>query len=65
MLIPIDHFKQVYRHILQQALQCEGQGVTTYLICSNDTDSLCALKILTVSARLIIRASSNPTKCSS
>lgn len=57
MLIPIDNFKQIYRYILQQALSCEGQGVTTYLICSNDTDSLCALRILTVSPRLIIRAS--------
>ena len=28
---------------------CEGQGCTTYIICSNDTDSLCALRILTVS----------------
>ena len=34
---------------MQQALSCEGQGCSTYLICSNDTDSLCSLKILTVS----------------
>ena len=35
----------MYQSIIQNAL--EGGGVATYIFVSNETDSLCALKILT------------------
>jgi len=49
MLIPLANIKNVYQHILQSALECDGQGCTIYVFVSNDTDSLASLKILTVS----------------
>jgi len=49
-LADIDHIKKVYQQIIQRALQTEGEGCTTYIFVSNDTDALCALKILTVSS---------------
>lgn len=49
MLIPLHSIKQVYQHILQAALECEGQGCSIYIFVSNDVDSLASLKILSVS----------------
>lgn len=49
MLIPLHNIKQVYRHILQAALECDGLGCSIYIFVSNDTDSLTSLKILSVS----------------
>lgn len=48
MLISLDELKRLYNFIIQNAIECEGQGCTTYIITANDTDSLCSLKILTV-----------------
>ena len=45
MKIKLDEIKRMYESIIQNAL--EGGGVATYIFVSNETDSLCALKILT------------------
>jgi hypothetical protein len=47
MLITHDQLKQLYLNLVKQSLQCEG--CTVYILCANDTDSLCSLKIITVS----------------
>ena len=52
MLISIDDFKQVYKHILSGVLEFDGKGCTIYILVSNDTDSLAALKIFQVSILL-------------
>ena len=49
MLISLNNIKHVYHHILQNALEFDGKGCTIYILVSNDTDSLAALKILSVS----------------
>ena len=45
MKIPLDRIKQLYQLIVENAL--DSQGISTYIFVSNETDSLCALKILT------------------
>ena len=47
MLIPIDNIKQVYKHILEQALECDGLGCTIQIFVSNDVDSIASLRIIT------------------
>ena len=49
MLIAIQNIKFVYQHILQSALDQDGNGCTIYIFVSNDVDSISSLKILTVS----------------
>jgi hypothetical protein len=49
MLTPLDRIKLLYAKIIKDALESENQGCTTYIFVSNDTDSLCAMRILTVS----------------
>jgi hypothetical protein len=60
MLVSLDNLKQLYRQILQAALQQEGSGCTAYIFTSNDTDSLCAVKILTVSCPPITQSEDDP-----
>ena len=48
MLIPLLNIKKVYQNIINKALDCNGQGCPVYIFVTNDTDSLCALKMLTV-----------------
>ena len=47
MLIPLEKIKQLYSQIIDNALQSEKDGCTTYILVSNDTDAICALRILT------------------
>jgi cell division control protein 45 len=47
MLIPLEKIKQLYNKIIENALQSEKDGCTTYIIVSNDTDAICALRMLT------------------
>ena len=49
MLIPLAQIRQIYHTMLNMALEKEQRGTTMYIFATNDTDSLCALKILTVS----------------
>ena len=49
MLIPLDKLKSLYDQIIKNALTCEGQGTSIYIFMTNETDSLCSLKMLTVS----------------
>ena len=50
MLIPLDKLRYFYDRILQNALDSDLKGANTVQIfVSNETDSLCALKIITVS----------------
>lgn len=49
MLTPLDRIKVLYAKIINDALESEKNGCTTYIFVSNDTDSLCAMRILTVS----------------
>ena len=44
MKIPLDQIKQLYDNIVENAL--DAGGVSTYIFVSNETDSLCALKVL-------------------
>ena len=46
MLIPLNNFKKVYENIINQALEAEKEGTTIYIFISNDSDSLCALKMI-------------------
>ena len=46
MLIPLDQIKRLYLSMVQRALQVES-ACSTYIFAANDTDGLCALKILT------------------
>jgi hypothetical protein len=46
MLIPQDQLKLLYLNLVKESLKCEG--CTVYILCANDTDSLCSLRILTV-----------------
>ena len=47
MLIPLDNIKQVYQHLIEKAIESDSEGTSIYLLVSNDTDSLCAAKLLT------------------
>lgn len=47
MLIPLERIKQLYAKIIDNALESEKLGCTTYILVTNDTDALCALRILT------------------
>lgn len=49
MLIPLDRLRTLYDRIIKNALTTEGQGNSIYIFTTNETDSLCALKMLTVS----------------
>ena len=49
MLTPLDRIKVLYAKIINDAVDSEKNGCTTYIFVSNDTDSLCAMRILTVS----------------
>lgn len=49
MLISLEKLKQLYARIIDDALETEHLGCTTYIFVANDTDALCALRILTVS----------------
>ena len=48
MLIPLEKLRSLYDQLLRNALDCEGKGTTIYIFVSNETDSLCSLKMLTV-----------------
>jgi hypothetical protein len=48
MLIPPEKLSSLYEQIIKNALGCEGQGTSIYIFVSNESDSLCALKMLTV-----------------
>ena len=48
MLIPLDKLRTLYDAIIKNALTSEGQGTSIYIFATNETDSLCALKMLTV-----------------
>lgn len=53
MLIPLDKLRYFYDRILQNALDADLKGANTVQIfVSNETDSLCALKIITVSVHV-------------
>jgi len=47
MLIPLDRIKNLYLQIIKNANESDQYGCTTYIFVSNETDSLCALRILT------------------
>ena len=49
MLIPLNQIRQIYHTMLNAALEKESRGCTMYIFVSNDPDSLCALRIFTVS----------------
>lgn len=49
MLIPLSQIRQIYHAMLNAALENESRGCTMYIFVSNDADSLCALRIFTVS----------------
>ena len=49
MLIPLNQIRQIYHTMLTMALDKESRGCTMYIFVTNDTDSLCALRIFTVS----------------
>jgi hypothetical protein len=49
MLTPLERIKHLYAQIIRDALETENLGCTTYIFVANDTDALCALRILTVS----------------
>ncbi len=49
MLIPLNQIRQIYHTMLNAALEKENRGCTMYIFVSNDPDSLCALRIFTVS----------------
>lgn len=49
MLIPLNQIRQIYHTMLSMALEKESRGCTMYIFVTNDTDSLCALRIFTVS----------------
>jgi hypothetical protein len=44
MKIPLDQIKRLYTNIVENAL--DAGGVSTYIFVSNETDSLCSLKVL-------------------
>ena len=48
MIIPLDKLKQLYLQIVKHANESGQYGCTTFIFVSNETDSLCALRILTV-----------------
>jgi hypothetical protein len=52
MLIPLDKLRLVYDQILMNAIPCEGQGTSIYIFVTNETDSLCSLKLITVSSTM-------------
>lgn len=52
MLIPLTQIRQIYHTMLNMALEKEQRGCTMYIFATNDTDSLCALRIFTVSVSL-------------
>ena len=54
MLTPLERIKHLYVKIINDALESESQGCTTYILVANDTDALCALRILTVSSISVI-----------
>ena len=57
MLIPLEHLRQFYDRILQNALDPKLKGAATVQIfATNETDSLCALKILTVGVNHLLKA---------
>jgi len=46
MLLPLQDFRKKYEHILRVASRSGGCSI--YIFVTNDTDSICALKTLTV-----------------
>lgn len=55
MLIPLDKLKFLYEQLLKNALDPTLKGANTVQIfVSNETDSICALKMLTVIDCLLI-----------
>ena len=68
MLIPPEKLSSLYEQIIKNALGCEGQGTSIYIFVSNEADSLCALKMLTVisypNLTFSYRLCLNQTKCS-
>jgi hypothetical protein len=48
MLLPPEKLRGLYEQIIKNALTCEGQGTSIYIFVTNEADSLCALKMLTV-----------------
>jgi len=54
MLTPLERIKHLYTKIINDALESENFGCTCFIFVSNDTDALCALRILTVSINLSI-----------
>lgn len=50
MLIPLDKLRSLYDQIIKNALSCEGLGTSIYIFVTNETDSLCSLKMITVSS---------------
>ncbi len=57
MLIPRDKLRWLYDQIIKNALTCEGEGTSIYIFVSNETDSLCSLKMLTVTLYPLINQS--------
>ena len=49
MLIPLAQIRQLYLRMLNSTIQKERLGCTVQIFVANDTDSLCALRIFTVS----------------
>ena len=54
MLIPINQIRQIYHTMLNMALEKESRGCTMYIFVTNDTDSLCASRVFTVSDHMTI-----------
>ena len=52
MLVPLDKLKQLYNQLKQNAYDAESGGCTTCIFVANDTDAICALRMLTVSGYL-------------
>ena len=48
MLIPPQNLRAYYKEMIANSLNKEKQGTTIYIFVTNEADSLCALKMLTV-----------------
>lgn len=60
MLLPPDRLRDLYNEILKNALTSEGQGTSIYIFISNEIDSLCSLKMLTVSTISLLLMAYSP-----
>ena len=54
MLIPLDKLRSLYDQIIKNALTCEGKGTSICIFASNELDSLCSLRMLTVTILFLI-----------